>query len=116
MMWDTLVRPDPSMERQTRAKEMEQPPRRHAEDSCLGVKLTPRPRACACSRSRCKMARCAGHGFDDVADGDGSGDRRRTAMTAGFLPSASFASVALLGWSRTAEPSARRQTKSTRKV
>ena len=42
-------------------------------DSRLGVKLTPRPRARGRAGSKRKMARCAGHGFDDVADEGDSG-------------------------------------------
>ena len=54
-------------------KRLEQPPRRHADDSRLGVKLTPRPGARGWSRSKRKMVRCAEHGFNDVADEDDSG-------------------------------------------
>ena len=44
-----------------------------ANDGCLGINLTLRPGAHGWSRSKRKMVRCAGHGFDDVADEDDSG-------------------------------------------
>ena len=42
---------------------------------CTGVNLTPSSGIRAQPRLRDGVARCAGHGFDDVADGDDSGDR-----------------------------------------
>ena len=42
-----------------------------AGDSSLGVKLTPQPQRCTWPHLWRTMARCAGHGFDDVADEDG---------------------------------------------
>ena len=44
-----------------------------ADDGCLGINLILRPGAHGWSRSKRKMVRCAGHGFDDVADEDDSG-------------------------------------------
>ena len=41
---------------------------------CPSVNLTPGSETRARLRSRDGAVRCAGHGFDDVADGDGSGD------------------------------------------
>ena len=43
------------------------------DDGCLGINLILRPGAHGWSRSKRKMARCAGHGFDDVADEEDSG-------------------------------------------
>ena len=39
-----------------------------ADTSCLGIGLIPRPRVRGWLRLQRQMARCAGHGFGDVAD------------------------------------------------
>ena len=44
-----------------------------ADDGCFGINLIPRPGARGRAGSKRKMARCAGHGFDDVADEGDSG-------------------------------------------
>ena len=56
------------------------------DDGCLGINLILRPGAHGWSRSKRKMVRCAGHGFDDVADEDDSGATAQPATVPATVP------------------------------
>ena len=70
-----------------------------ADDGCLGINLILRPGAGSWLRSSRKMVRCAGHGFDDVADEDDSGATTEPRYSPCYSPTVSLAPCSKLKFS-----------------